>query len=238
MFIPENRIVTIVGHYGSGKSEIAINMALVFSMLNSSEISSGSQESGEAPIFLCDLDVVNPYFRSREQGKMLEEKGVKVITSSEAFPDGDLPYMPNSILALFDNPKARGVLDIGGDAAGARVLARYRDRIIKDDSALYFVINANRPLTKEASQTIKFISDIQATSGIKVTGLINNTHLLGETEKEDVLRGMELAREVSEKTGIPLVANGVSNKLIEEWGEDIFQPVLPMKIHLKKPWER
>ena len=238
MFIPENRIIVIVGHYGSGKSEIAINMALLFSMLNSSEGYQGHKGLDDSPIFLIDLDIVNPYFRSREQKDILESNGIKVIASAEDFPNGDLPYMPESILALFDNPKARGVLDIGGDAAGARVLARYRDRLVGDDIGVYLVINGNRPMSKEVREIKKYISDIQGASGIRITGLINNTHLLGETDKRDVLRGMELAKRVEEETGIPLVANCVRRELAEEFGEEEFDPILPLTIHLKKPWER
>lgn len=238
MFIPENRIIVIVGHYGSGKSEIAINMALLFSMLNSSEGYQDHKGPEDSPIFLIDLDIVNPYFRSREQKDVLERKGIKVIASAEDFPNGDLPYMPESILALFDNPMARGVLDIGGDATGARVLARYRDKMVREDIGVYLVVNGNRPMSKEVGEIKRYISEIQAASGIRISGLINNTHLLGETDKRDVLRGMELAKKVEEETDIPLVANCVRRELAEEFGEEEFDPIMPLTIHLKKPWER
>ena len=267
-FTPDSRIVTLVGHYGSGKSELAINIALLFadekkigeglfesapfslSGLNSREQASLNSrdrtsiepvDASDVNVCLADLDVVNPYFRSREASDYLKSKGVKVIASAEAFPNVDLPFMPEEMASLFQNENTLAVIDAGGDPAGARVLARYSNDLKKNNAEVYFVLNANRPFTKTVSETIKCIRDIEGAANIRITGILNNTHLMGKTEIEDIQAGALLAEEVSRETGIPVVAHAVSRDLLdsalEEFLIDAESIFLPIDIHLKKPWE-
>ena len=222
------RITAIAGHYGSGKSEIAVNYALFL----------GNSIEG---VTLFDLDIVNPYFRSRECKALLQENSIEVVSSAEEFPDVDLPYMPPTLATLFQDKSRTGVLDIGGDPAGARVLARYGielNKVVQSGEAeFYCVINANRPMTKTLAEAAPYVQKISDTAGVPVTGLINNTHFFHETEPEDIYRGAELVCEVSEKLGIPVAFHAVERSLADKLEKDI-GPILPMDIHLKKPWEK
>ena len=233
------RITAIAGHYGSGKSEVSVNYALFLNR----KLREQAAEAGTEPkqVTLFDLDIVNPYFRSRECKDVLNANGVKVTSSAEAFPDVDLPYMPPELTALFQNPGQIGVLDIGGDPAGARVLARYGvelNKVIKaGDAEFWCVINANRPMTKTLDEARFYVQKISDTAGVKVTGLINNTHLFSGTEAEDIYRGERLVNAVSESMGIPVVFHAVRETLIGELDHDL-SPILQIDIFLKKPWER
>ena len=226
------RITVITGHYGTGKSEFAVNLAL------------GLSKSGCTNIMLADLDVVNPYFRSRESVDILNAKGIKVISSGEAFPGVDLPYMPRTISTILDDPSITGIIDAGGDPAGARVLNRYAQALKEAGAAVVFVVNGNRPATKTPEETITFLRRIEDASDLEVTALVNNTHLLSATALEDIVKGARLTQEVSSKTGIPILCHGVSEGLIHALinspeGREVLSiaPAFPMELNLKKPWE-
>ena len=155
---PETRLFTVVGHFGSGKTEFAVNLALAL-----------REERDE--VALADLDVVDPYFRSRECEPLLVQRGIRLISSANTCRDADLPSMPAEVNVLLDNPSLTGVLDIGGDPSGARVLARYRRRIGENSAALLCVINANRPLSDTADKCIDYIRRIETACGMSVTFL-------------------------------------------------------------------
>ena len=233
------RITAIAGHYGSGKSEISVNYALFLAQ----KLKEKAQENGEGAktVELFDLDIVNPYFRSRECQDILIAQGIKVTSSAEAFPDVDLPYMPPEVTALFQNPARIGILDIGGDPAGARVLARYGvelNKVIKAGEAEFWcVINANRPMTKTLDDARFYVQKISDTAGVPVTGLINNTHLFSSTEPVDIYKGEALVNAVSESMGIPVVFHAVKRDIIEKLDHDP-GAILPIEIFLKKPWEK
>ncbi|MBO4235050.1 MAG: hypothetical protein J5928_01230 [Firmicutes bacterium] len=225
------RITLIAGHYGSGKSEISVNYALFIAV----------KLGEEAGITLFDLDIVNPYFRSRECRDLLEQRSIRVVSSAEDFPDVDLPYMPPELTSLFQDNSRIGVMDIGGDPAGARVLARYGVELNKvmqaGEAEIFCVINANRPMTKKHEAAVSYVKKIRDTAGIPITGLINNTHFFAETEPEDIYRGVELTESVSDELGIPIAFHAVERSLAEKLDKDI-GPILPMDIFLKKPWEK
>ena len=240
MFFPNSRIVTLVGHYGSGKSELAINLALLFAATK--DCTFETEMTNASKVRLVDLDIVNPYFRSREVADFLLQRNIEVLCSAEDFPGVDLPYMPGNIAKIFQDESAYAVIDAGGDPAGARVLARYSDEISKAKSEVYFVINGNRPQTKNSESTVKYMNDIQGASGLRITGIINNTHLLDKTEPEDVLEGSRLVGEVSQMTGIPVIAHAVCRSLIDvselaELEELDKEKILYINLHLRKPWE-
>ena len=149
--------------------------------------------------------------------------------------------MPEEMASIFQNENTLAVIDAGGDPAGARVLARYSNDLKKNKAEVYFVLNANRPFTKTVSETIKCIRDIEGAANIRITGILNNTHLMGKTEIEDIRAGASLAVEVSRETGIPVVAHAVSRDLLNSTLKDFIMKaeskVFPIDIHLKKPWE-
>ena len=217
------RMQIITGHYGSGKTEYAVNLAR--SMADTME-----------NVVLADLDIVNPYFRSYEQTKMLEDAGVKVIVTS-CGGVADIPALNPAVMSVFQDQKWNGVLDIGGDPIGARVLARFAHQIHEGEYDLLFVLNANRPETKDVDCALQYMRGIEAECRLKVTGIVNNTHLCAETTVEEIFKGAALAQALSEKTGLPIVHHAVQRKFVDAVKDQLSEPVLPMNIYMKKPWE-
>ena len=219
-----HRLLIVTGHFGTGKTEFSVNLALALA------------REGEK-VMMADLDIVNPYFRSRERREALEGAGVRLITSSQDSENADMPSLPAEILTVLEDRSYRGVLDIGGDPDGARVLARYQPKITAEDYQLLFVSNANRPEVRKADDAISYLRCIEEATGLRCGGLVNNTHLCGETTAQEILRGAELAREISEKTGIPILCHTAEERLIPELGS-LKEPIFPISIQMKKPWER
>lgn len=217
------RIHIITGHYGSGKTEYAVNLALHFA----------AQKKKTA---LADLDIVNPYFRSYEQTERLKNAGVEVIVTSLGGV-ADIPAIHPSVLSIFQDDTVQGVLDVGGDPVGARVLARFAPIIQRTDHALLFVFNANRPETKNAECALTYLKGIEAQSSLRVTGIVNNTHLCGETTMEEIRKGALHAEELSERTGIPVVCHAVARSFANRAASELNAPVFPMELYMKKPWE-
>ncbi len=222
-WIDASRLTILVGHFGSGKTEIAVNLALALA------------DRGH-PFALADLDVVDPYFRSRECKTLLEEKGGRLIASSQAQMDADVPSMPPDVFVLFDNPHLYGVLDIGGDPSGARVLARYRHQLKRCGARMLCVLNGNRPLSDTPEKMTAYVRSIEAAAGLPVDGLINNTHCCHLTELDDIRFGASLAQKVSVLTGIPVVCHAVPLRLARQASEFV-HPVFPVTLYMKKPWE-
>lgn len=222
-WIDAARLTVLVGHFGSGKTEVAINMALAL--------------GARGYVFsLADLDVVDPYFRSRECKDVLERAGGRLIASSQAHMDADLPSMPPDVSVLFDNPTMYGVLDIGGDPSGARVLARYRQQLRGCNARVLCVVNGNRPLSDTTEKAIDYIKRIENAAGMSIDGLVNNTHCCQLTTLEDIRNGAELTQQVSACTGIPVVCHAVPEQLAKQASAFVY-PIFPMKLYMKKPWE-
>ena len=157
-----HRISIVTGHYGTGKTEFAVNLALALA-------------AEGASVMLADLDIVNPYFRSRERRDLLEKAGIRLISSSQACSDADVPALPAELLAILENRDIRGVLDIGGDPVGARVLARFQPKIVQEDYQLIYVLNANRPEVRTVETAIAYLRGIEATTGLTCSGIVNNS---------------------------------------------------------------
>ena len=221
--ISSHRISIVTGHYGTGKTEFAVNLALALA------------EEGLS-VMLADLDIVNPYFRSRERRNLLEDAGVRLISSSQACSDADVPALPAELLAIFENRDIRGVLDIGGDPVGARVLARFQPKIVREDYQLIYVLNANRPEVRTVETAIAYLRGIEATTGLTCSGIVNNTHLCGETTAEEIRKGAALAESVSKETGIPILCHVAEEKFVPALS-DLPETVFPITIKMKKPWE-
>ena len=219
-----HRLLIVTGHFGTGKTEFSVNLALALA------------RAGEK-VMMADLDIVNPYFRSRERREALEAAGVRLITSSQDSENADMPSLPAEILTVLEDRSYRGVLDIGGDPDGARVLARYQPKITAEDYQLLFVSNATRPEVRKAEDAISYLRCIEEVTGLTCGGIVNNTHLCGETTAEEILRGAELARSISEKTDIPVLCHTAEERLIPELTA-LAEPIFPITIQMKKPWER
>lgn len=223
--VKNSRIKIVTGHYGSGKTEFVMNYILK------------RADDGEK-MSLVDLDIVNPYFRSREFQPFLKEKGIRVISSSINAPAVEVPALSAEIFSVFQNKDSSVIFDVGGDKAGATVLARYHKYFDREDYEMFFVINANRPLTSTSEAAINYLKSIEDASGQKITSLISNTHLCGQTAIEDILKGQELCEKVSQLTGLPIRYTLIhksltNNKKLSIINNEIFS----MDIYLKKPWE-
>jgi len=218
-----HRITIVTGHYGTGKTEFSVNLALALAETT-------------ANVALADLDIVNPYFRSRERSDELRAAGVRLIATSQSCVNADVPSLPPQLLSVFEDQRIRGVLDIGGDPVGARVLARYREKLLAEDVQLIYVLNANRPEVRTPEQAAAYLRSIEAVTGLPCSGIVNNTHLCGETTPQDILKGAVLARETATLTGVPVVCHTARRELLSQLPETD-EPLFPIDIYMKKPWE-
>lgn len=219
----DKRIRIIIGHYGSGKTEFSINYALKLDELGKK-------------VAIADLDIVNLYFRSREKAGLLEEKGIKVIGASIKGSALDLPAISGEVLTPLQDTSYETILDVGGDPAGARALGRYHEYFIEGNYDMFFVLNANRPETGTVEKALEFIRKIEDTSRAKITGIVNNTHLLKSTTIEDILKGYSLSLELSELTGIPLKYNVVLNELTPLLPNNLVGEIFPIKLYMREEW--
>ena len=222
-WLDDTRLTILAGFSGSGKTECAVNLALAIRALNH-------------PTALADLDVVNPYFRSRERRELLRQQDIRLVATSQACVDADVPALPAELNTLLENPSLYSVLDIGGGPVGARVLARYRPKLLTQPCRVCFVLNANRPGTNTVDKALKSLREIEATIGLPATHIIHNTHLCRETQAEDVLSGAQLAREVSSAAKIPILCHTVHESLMDVCS-NLNEPVLPLHLYMNKPWE-
>ena len=197
------RLTLFCGHYGSGKTNIALNYALHL------------RQGGEA-VTVADLDIVNPYFRTKDSRAELERAGIRLICSDYANTNLDIPALPPELYAITDDRSHRVVLDIGGDDRGALVLGRITPAILAEDSyEMLLVINRYRPLTPDAPSTVEVMREIEQAGGIRFTGLVNNSNLGEETEPDTVLGSVPYAEELSRLTGLPVVMTTVKKTLFE-----------------------
>lgn len=219
-----HRLTIVTGHYGTGKTEFAVNLALALA-------------AGPGGVVLADLDIVNPYFRSREQKALLESAGVRLIATSQACTDADVPALPAELLAVLENRALRGVLDIGGDPVGARVLARFQPKIVQEDYQLLYILNANRPEVRTPEAAAAYLRAIEETTGLSCSAIVNNTHLCGETAAADIRKGAALAGELSRATGIPVLCHTAKTCFLQSLA-DLREPLFPIAVRMKKPWEQ
>ncbi|GAB1475725.1 hypothetical protein MASR2M70_05570 [Bacillota bacterium] len=219
------RINIVTGHYGSGKTEFAVNYALKLA-----ENSTG--------VSVVDLDIVNPYFRARELSTMLKAKGIRVISSSVDSPSVEVPALSAEIFSAFTKEALPVIFDVGGDGAGANALARYHKYLDKAAYEMFFVLNANRHATGNPHDAIRYIQSIEEASKQKITSIVNNTHMCGETTADDIVKGQKLCLEISEITGLPIRYTVISKMLLnEQLCSTVKNELFPIDIYLKKPWE-
>lgn len=207
------RLTLFAGHYGSGKTNIAVNYSLYLASLGHS-------------VTVADLDIVNPYFRTKDSAAVLEKAGIALISSPFANSNLDVPAMPPEVYGLVADRERYGVLDIGGDDRGALALGRYVPMILEEnDYEMLFVINKSRPLTRDVAGTLEVMAEIEAACGLKFTAIINNTNLGKATTAEDILASRTYAEAVSEKTGLPIKMTTVNHILLQDLPEGDYFPL-------------
>lgn len=221
--LEDKRVRIIIGHYGSGKSEFSVNYAVKLAELGKK-------------VALADIDIVNMYFRSRERREELEDLGVKVIGSQIEAPAVEVPSISAEVYGPLQDETYDFVIDVGGDPVGARALGRYVDYYKEGNYDMFFVLNANRPETQTLNKALEYMRKIEDVSRAKVTGIVNNTHLLKSTEVEDVLKGNKLAQELSQATGIPLKYNVAIETIADKVPKDISGEIFPIKMFMRDEW--
>ena len=198
MFYLDHRLTIIIGAYGSGKSEIAVNMSLA-----------QRKALPDKKLLIADLDIVNPFYRSSDCGAVLEEAGIRLITPLYAGSNVDAPVLTPEMYVIFDDESYQGIFDIGGEDMGAIVLGSIKKRIENTDAAIYMAVNTLRPFTSDPEQIAIMTNELTSAAGFKIDGYLNNTNLLEETTAEMLEEGEKKILEASKLTGIPLIANCV-----------------------------
>jgi len=222
---PDERLLMVVGGYGSGKTEVSVNLALRLA-------------AAGARVQIADLDLVNPYFRCREARRLMEHHGIRVVVPPGAQAWADLPILLPEVQGMIDPPEGTiSIFDVGGDDVGATALASLRPRILDGHYQLWQVVNSKRPFTGTVDGCIAMQQMIERASRLSVTGLLANSHLVDETTPADVLEGWTLSREISVRTGLPVRALSVMGELAES------PEIAPLKIpklrlerYMLPPW--
>lgn len=221
--LKDRRIRFIVGHYGSGKTEFSLNYVVKLAKLHKK-------------VALVDVDVVNTYFRSREKKDFLEGLGIKVIGSGIDAPALDIPSISPEVVMPMQDTSYEAVIDVGGDPAGARTLGRYKPYLIEGNYDMFFVLNANRPETQTQEKAMEYLKRIEDIARAKVTGIINNTHMLKNTTVEDVLRGQKIGEELSKKANIPIKYISVIEEIAKKLPDGLEGEVFPIKLYMREEW--
>lgn len=224
MNINMNGIVIICGNYGSGKTETAVNLA------------AKSRQAGKE-VKIADLDLVNPYFRTREARVFLEDLGVEVVLPDKKYMHADLPILAPAVAGMIQQPAELTILDAGGDDVGVTVLAALETYLSRKKVQMIQVINPLRPFTETIEGCLKIKEEIEASSKVEITGLVSNANLIEETTPEVIYEGYRFIREVSDTTGLPIEFITASSQMIPELDMDRFLcPVLTIDRQLVFPW--
>ena len=225
MDISLNGIVAIVGNYGSGKTEVAINLAV-------------NRKRAGLDVRIADLDLVNPYFRTREARKTLEALGIHVVLPPQEYMQADLPILSPTIAGMIRQPDGLTLLDVGGDDAGATVLAALGDAFAGLDVNMLQVVNPLRPNTATIEGCLKIKEDIEAAAKLTISGLIGNANLIDDTETQVIYDGYEFLIKLSTASGLPLEFITVDQALLEQLDVERFNcPILPIARQLVPPWK-
>jgi hypothetical protein len=220
---PGPRLTVISGAFGTGKTEIAINLALEL------------RSQGHDTVTLVDLDIVNLYFRSRQKAYELEQRGIRVISSVEGMENADLPALSPEINACFDRKDGPVVFDLGGSDLGGLVASYFHRGLAGEPSNHWLVVNPYRPFNQTAEATVEMAEQIAGRARLPITGMIANPHLIAETTPEIIRDGLAMVRTV---TRYPLVRLSVMEEFYAPGAfDDLGVPVMVIRKHMKQPWE-
>jgi hypothetical protein len=222
----EKRVTLLVGHFGSGKTEIALNGAL------------GLASEGHR-VTLADLDVVKPYFRSRSARAILYEAGISLLAPEGEYVHADLPIIVPQIRQALRDFSCRLIADVGGDDTGARVVGSMSDVVPPTDSDCLVVLNFRRPSTPNPAEAVTMVRAIEAVARVPVTGIVSNTHLMAETTTDVVLEGHRMAMETAAELNLPVVAVAVGSEIADDISEaELDCPLLVLHRIVLPPFEQ
>ncbi len=219
------RITIFAGHYGSGKTNVAVNYAL--------QISKQGYRTA-----IADLDIVNPYFRTKDSEEILAENDIRLISSPYANTNVDTPALPAEAYSVIDDENVYSVIDVGGDDRGALALGRYMPKILEQNNyEMIFVINKYRYLTSTPAEAVEIMREIEAAAGAKFTHIANNSNIGEETTADSVLASVDYAKEVSKLTGLDIKMTTVKADLTEEI-EGKADNLFPINLYVRQSWLR
>ena len=214
------RLTLLCGHYGSGKTNVAVSLAFHLQELKGN-------------VVVADLDIVNPYFRTKDSLEDFKERGIELICSEYANTNVDIPALPANMYRLTADKDITAVIDVGGDDRGAYALGRLVPEIKEEDNfEMLMVINGYRPLTPDAESTIEVMREIESACGLKFTGLVNNSNIGEETTAQTVLDSSDYALQVSKLSKLPIVMTSVKAELYDELCDKI-DNLLPLNLQSK-----
>ena len=214
------RLTLFAGHYGSGKTNIAVNYALLLA-------AEGKQ------VCIADLDIVNPYFRTKDSAKVLDQAGVELISPQFANSNVDLPALPAEAYRLVEDKSVYGIMDIGGDDRGAYALGRYVPAIKAEGNyRMIFVANCYRPLTRTPEDALEVMREIEAACGLAFTDIVNNSNLGPETTADTVLASLDFVEKLSKLSGLPIFAHSAESQVAEALTGKL-EPVISLRLQEK-----
>lgn len=226
-----NRVILLTGHYGSGKTNLAVNLALDL------------RKTGRQ-VVLCDLDIVNPYFRSADFESIMHDRGIETISPAYANTNLDIPVLGPGLSAVVRQTEKTVIVDVGGDDAGAVALGRYAAEIAARPYSMLYVYNHYRYLTREAEEAFEVLKEINASSRLKCTGIVNNSNLGNETDWSVMERSFSFCDQLGRISWLPVHFTAVDRRLLQEYDvlqenlpENSIPCVYPIDIYVKKPWE-
>lgn len=221
------RLNIFAGHYGSGKTEIAVNFAVCLSRMG-------------LKVAIADLDIINPYFRTADCTAMLESKGIKVVSSMYASTNIDVPVIPQETYGLFEDKTYHVILDIGGDDLGAKAISRFKREILNDDTEFNFVINAKRPFTSNIEEMKEAYISVSESAGIYPSKIVNNTNLMEYTDYKTLIEGERTVEDFSKEIGVEVAFNSMMKTTIKKIDKNDMKnfkyPIFAMEKSLLTPW--
>lgn len=218
------RMTVFAGHYGSGKTTAAVAYAKKL------------REQHEK-VMIVDIDLINPYYRTKDAQDELDALGITVISPTYANTNIETPSVPAQVMAAFSQKDTYVVFDAAGDDDGAVVLSRFFVEFSQEDYDFFLVVNTKRPLTKDKESIIIYKDDIERASRMQFTALVNATNLSYETTVSDILEGEEIVNEVAEETNLPNRYTFVWSKLTNHLPEALKEKAISVELFHKKPWE-
>ncbi len=224
MNIGSERIAIFTGHFGSGKTEMAINYSIA------------SARGGNKTI-IVDLDIVNPFFRTTEKKDILESQGIKVISPVFAGTGMDIPSLPPQIYSVFQSKEYKVIFDVGGDDLGATALGRFYPYFVEEIYNMYYVINVHRPLSGNKQDIIDMLRSIEFRSRLDVTYLVNNSNISHETTICDIMKGQPIVEEVSKELNIPIAYISGMPEILRLLPAELGAKAFPLDIFMRQLWD-
>ena len=220
--LTEKQYLVLTGNYGSGKTELALNLAM--------------QYAGKFQTTLVDLDIVNPYFRSGEKAEEMEKAGIRMLMPTFAMTTVDIPALPAEIQSVFEVPSDKVIFDVGGDDTGAAALGRYYPSFSarRDQIAVMLVVNCMRPLTQNTEDIIDLALRIENRGRLKIDAIINNTNLADQTEPEMVEAGEKTVLECAERLGVKQVFTAGKQEVLDKC--TLTTPTMAVKRYMAPEW--